>query len=230
VGVLGVATAFGLSLLVLAYAIGHISGCHVNPAVTLGLYVGGKLEGKLVPYYWIAQLIGGLGAGGLLRLIFKLSNNVIVPEGFATNGWDKNSPLGFHFGAVAFTEVVMTAIFVFVVLATTHPRFPAGFGGLAAGGTLWLVHLISIPVSNTSVNPARSLAVAPYAPDHTGLKQVWAFFVFPLLGAVVGAIVHRLVNADVVVDMAVPDVEGTVPKVADVGTTEVLIVEDETEG
>jgi aquaporin Z len=212
VGVFGVATAFGLSLLVLAYAIGHISGCHVNPAVTLGLFVSGKLDAKLLPYYWIAQLLGGLGGGGLLRLIFKLSDKVIVPEGFATDGWGKNSPLGFGFGSVAFTEVVMTAIFVFVVIATTHPRFPAGFGGLAAGGTLWLVHLISIPVSNTSVNPARSLAVAPFAPDHTGLKQVWAFFVFPLIGGVIGALVHRLLNTDEAVEEAVPDVEGIIPE------------------
>jgi aquaporin Z len=227
VGVFGVATAFGLSLLILAYAIGHISGCHVNPAVTLGMLLGGKVDPKLAPYYWGAQLLGGLGGGGLLRLIFWSSKNVIVPEGFATNGWGSNSPLGFNLTAVAITEVVMTAIFVFVVISTTHPRFPAGFGGLAAGGTLWLVHLISIPVSNTSVNPARSLAVAPWAPDHTGLKQVWAFFVFPLIGAAVGAVVYRILNADPAVDASVPDIEGTIPKADDGGSTTVIVVEED---
>jgi aquaporin Z len=211
VGVLGVATAFGLSLLILAYAIGHISGCHVNPAVTLGLVVSGKLDKKLVPYYWVAQILGGLGAGGLLRMIFAMSENVLVPRSFAGNGYNDGSPLRFNLGSVAVTEIVMTAILIFVVLSTTHPKFPAGFGGLAAGGTLWLIHLISIPVSNTSVNPARSLAVAPWAPDSLPLEQVWAFIVFPLIGGAVGAVVWMVVNRGHEGDEAVPDIEGTIP-------------------
>jgi aquaporin Z len=215
VGVFGVATAFGLSLLILAYSIGHISGCHVNPAVTLGLVVSGKLTIKIAPYYWVAQLLGGLGAGGLLRLIFFSSKNVIVPPTFATNGYDQLSPLHFSLTSVAITEVVMTAILIFVVLSTTHPKFPAGFGGLAAGGTLWLIHLISIPVSNTSVNPARSLAVAPFAPSNLGLEQVWAFIVFPLIGGVVGAVIWQAVNAGREGDDVTPDLEGTIPGEAD---------------
>jgi len=215
VGVLGVATAFGLSLLILAYAIGHISGCHVNPAVTLGLVVSRKLEARFLPIYWGAQIVGGLIGGGLLRLFFELSDNVTVPPAFATNGFDEGSPLGFSLASVAIVEVVMTAILIFVVLSTTHPRFPAGFGGLAAGGTLWLIHLISIPVSNTSVNPARSFAVAPFAPDSLGLEQVWAFFVFPLIGGVVGALIYQAVNAGREGDDVTPDIEGTIPSTAD---------------
>jgi aquaporin Z len=215
VGVLGVATAFGLSLLILAYAIGHISGCHVNPAVTLGLVVSRKLEAKFLPYYWVAQIVGGLLAGGLLRLVFSMSDEVAVPPSFAGNGFDEGSPLGFNLGSVAVVEIVMTAILIFVVLSTTHPKFPAGFGGLAAGGTLWLIHLISIPVSNTSVNPARSLAVAPWAPDSLPLEQVWAFIVFPLIGGVVGALIYMAINAGREGDEVTPDIEGTIPSTAD---------------
>jgi len=210
VGVFGVATAFGLSLLILAYAIGHISGCHVNPAVTFGAFLGGKLDAKLLPVYWVGQLAGGLIGGAILRLVFALSDKVAVPAGFATNGYGKHSPLGFGLGSVAVVEIIMTAILITVVLATTHPRFPAGFGGLAVGGTLWLIHLISIPVSNTSVNPARSLGVAPFAPDSTGLKQVWAFFVFPLIGGAVGALIHRLISPEGGEVAQTPDIEGNV--------------------
>jgi aquaporin Z len=209
VGVFGVATAFGLSLLVMAYAIGHISGCHINPAVSLGMVLGGKLKPALLPYYWLAQFAGGLGAGLMLRVIVKAGKTPIASSNFASNGYDAGSPLGFHLSAVALTEVVMTAILVFVILSTTHPRFPAGFGGIAAGVTLWLVHLISIPISNTSVNPARSLAVAPFAPISRPLHQVWAFIVFPLIGGIVGAIVFRVVNLEGAGAAAVPDVEGT---------------------
>ena len=206
VGVLGVATAFGLSLLIMAYAIGHISGCHVNPAVTLGLVVGKKLDAALVPYYWVGQVLGGLGAGALLRLIAK-TGDAPVGFGFATNGFDDRSPLGYSLTSVAIVEIVMTAILIFVVLSTTHPRFPVGFGGIAAGVTLWLIHLISIPVSNTSVNPARSLAVAPWADG--AMEQVWAFLVFPLIGGVIGAVVFLVLNSEGAAVENVPDVEGT---------------------
>jgi aquaporin Z len=197
IGALGVAAAFGLSLLVLAYSIGHISGCHVNPAVTLGMVVAGKLPASKLPTYWIAQIIGGLIGGGLLRLIFSASGKLTVPTQFASDGWGaKGSPAGFGLGSVAIVEILMTAIFVFAVISTTHPKFPAGFGGIAAGFALFLVHLISIPVSNTSVNPARSLAVAPFAPASLPIKQVWAFIVFPLIGAALAALAYRVLNSE----------------------------------
>jgi len=196
VGVFGVATAFGLSLLILAYAIGHVSGCHVNPAVTLGMVVGGKLDAKLAPVYWIGQILGGLAGGAALRFVFSFSDSVQVPRGLASNGYGEHSPLGFGLASVALVEVGLTALLIMVVLATTHPKFPAGFGGLAAGATLWLIHLISIPVSNTSVNPARSLGVAPFAPDSAHLKQVWAFLLFPLIGGAAGALIHRVISQE----------------------------------
>ncbi|HKY15997.1 MAG TPA: aquaporin, partial [Microthrixaceae bacterium] len=144
VGTLGVATAFGLSLLVLAYALGGISGCHVNPAVTLGMYLGGKIEAGMLLIYWGAQLIGGLIGGLILWGTFQLDDRAL-PAGFASNGFDDHSPQLWNLGAVALVEIVMTALLIMVVLSTTHLNFPIGFGGIAAGVTLWLIHLISIP-------------------------------------------------------------------------------------
>jgi len=194
VGILGVATAFGLSLLVMAYAIGHVSGCHVNPAVTLGLVIAKKLDAALLPVYWIAQLVGGALGGLILWITFKISDKPV--GGFATNGYGKFSPDGWKLGSVAIVEVIMTALLIFVVLATTHKKFPAGFGGIAAGFTLFLIHLISIPVSNTSVNPARSFGVALFADGKVAdaLPQLWAFIVFPLIGGVVGAVLWIVVQ------------------------------------
>lgn len=188
VGVLGVALAFGLSLLVMAYAIGNVSGCHINPAVTVGLWIAGKVPGKAVPVYVAAQLAGGV-AGGLA--IFGVASGAPGgfspdPTNFAVNGWAQRSPGGFSFGAMVVAEVLLTALLVFVVNSTTHHRFSAAAGGLTVGFTLVLIHLISIPIDNTSVNPARSLGVAIFA-GGDALSQVWAFFVFPVLGAVVGA-------------------------------------------
>ena len=196
VGLLGVATAFGLSLLVMAYAIGHVSGCHINPAVTLGLVVAKKLDAALLPVYWVAQLVGGAVGGFILWITFKISDRPV--GGFATNGYGKFSPDGWKLGSVAIVEIVMTALLIFVVLATTHAKFPAGFGGIAAGFTLFLIHLISIPVSNTSVNPARSFGVAIFADSKVvdALPQLWAFFVFPLIGGVVGAGLWMLVQGE----------------------------------
>lgn len=193
VGVLGVATAFGLSLLILAYAIGGISGCHVNPAVTLGMVLAGRMKIATAGIYWLAQAVGGL-IGGLILYATVKASGFTQPPGFASNGFGQHSPGGFKLGSVAIIEIVMTALLVLVVLSTTHPKFPAGFGGLAVGGTLWLIHLISIPVSNTSVNPARSLAVAPFAAETWPLQQLWAFIVFPLAGAVVGAALWMVVG------------------------------------
>lgn len=186
-----------------------LSRCHVNPAVTLGAVVSGKLDVALIPVYWSGQILGGLLGGAILRAVFALSDGVAVPAGFATNGYGEHSPLGFSLGSVAIVEIVMTALLIMVVLSTTHPRFPAGFGGLAAGGTLWLIHLISIPVSNTSVNPARSLAVAPFAPD-SGFQQVWAFLLFPLIGGVLGALIHRVISPEGAEVTQTPDIEGNV--------------------
>jgi aquaporin Z len=200
VGILGVATAFGLSLLVMAYTIGHISGCHVNPAVTLGLVVTKRVDAALLSYYWIGQLLGGLVGGFVLWLALKLSD-LPISEGFASNGYGDHSPSGFELGSVALVEIVMTGLLVFVVATTTRKQFPAGFGGLAAGFTLWLIHLISIPVSNTSVNPARSLGVAPFADANWPMEQLWAFIVFPSIGALFGAALYRACNR--------PEGEGT---------------------
>ena len=198
-GTLAVATAFGLSLLVLAYLIGGISGCHVNPAVTLGLWAAGKLDAAKLGWYWFAQLIGGLVGGLILWGTFKISD-LALPAGFASNGFGENSPAagsdlfggGFNLGSVALVEIVMTALLILAVLGTTHNKFPAGFVGVQVGFALFLIHLISIPVSNTSVNPARSLGVALFADESWPKQQVWAFFVFPLIGAAVGAMLWRV--------------------------------------
>jgi aquaporin Z len=188
VGVLGVALAFGLSLLCMAYLIGRISGCHINPAVTIGMIVTGKLEAaKSVPYF-IGQFVGGIVGGGIIALILSGTDGYLSRAqdvGFASNGYGEHSPGGFDLLSVAIIEVVVTAIFVLIVLGTTDENgVPKGFGPIAAGFGLALVHMISIPVSNTSVNPARSLATAVFQGDWA-LGQVWAFIVFPAIGAAV---------------------------------------------
>lgn len=193
VGILGIATAFGLSLLVMAYTIGPISGCHINPAVTVGLIAAKKVAPSRAPFYIGGQLVGGLVGGTLLWATFAMSD-IDRPAGFASNGYGDHSPSGFDLGSVMIVEVLMTLLLVMVVLGTTHPRFPSKDGSWAVGGALWLIHLISIPVSNTSVNPARSLAVAPFAGDSWAMTQLWAFFVFPLIGAVIGAALWMLMT------------------------------------
>ncbi len=192
-GALGVAAAFGLSLLVLAYAIGHVSGCHVNPAVTLGMVLGGRLEASRLPYYWVGQMLGGAVGGFILWITFKISDRPLAP-GFASNGYGEHSPDGWKLGSVIVVEVVLTALLIFVVLSTTHRRFPIGFGGIAAGFTLFLIHLISIPVSNTSVNPARSFGVAIFSGESWTVTQLWAFIVFPLIGGAVGAGLWKVIQ------------------------------------
>jgi aquaporin Z len=189
VGVLGVALAFGLALLVMAYAIGNISGCHINPAVTVGLVLARKLSPRELPTYLGGQLVGGV-AGGLA--IWAIAAGAAggfdpSPANFAVNGWGELSPGGFGLASVAIAEILLTALLVFVVLSTTHRRFVPVAGGLAVGLTLALIHIISIPVSNTSVNPVRSLAAAVFA-GGDALVQLWAFIVFPLAGAALGAI------------------------------------------
>lgn len=190
VGILGVSFAFGLSVLVMAYTIGSISGCHINPAITLGLVIAKKVKGSLLPLYWVAQVTGAIIGALLLKVIASgVKDWSISDYGFGTNGFDKLSPGGFSLGAVALTEVLFTAIFVLVVIQTTRKGVPAGFGPLSAGFALVLIHLITIPVSNTSVNPARSIGPALIKGGEALSGQLWAFVVFPLLGAIIAGIV-----------------------------------------
>jgi aquaporin Z len=202
VGVLGVSLAFGLSLLAMAYAIGSISGCHINPAVTVGLWLNGNVPGALVPVYVVAQLVGAALAALTIAGIASDGPNGFDPSplNFAVNGWDALSPGGFGFGAMVAVEITFTAILVFVVLSTTARRFPPGATGLTAGLTLTLIHLVTIPVDNTSVNPARSFGTAIVA-GGDALDQLWAFLVLPIVGAVIAAVVWRVL-ADRPVDQA----------------------------
>jgi aquaporin Z len=187
VEVLGVALGFGIALLAMAYAIGNISGCHINPAVTLGLLAMRKIEAGLVPFYLVGQFAGAVG-GLVIWAVASGGPGKFDPgvTNFAVNGWGDLSPGGFDFGAMAIVEIVMTAVLVFVVLSTTHRKFSPAAGGLAVGLTLTLIHLMSIPVDNTSVNPARSFGMAIFAGGHA-IDQLWAFFLFPFVGALVGA-------------------------------------------
>jgi aquaporin Z len=194
IGVLGVALAFGFSLLVAAYAIGPISGCHINPAVTLGTWLAGKTKTDVLPSYIGGQIVGGFAGGLLLWIITKTVDGFDANSAtFAVNGWDDWSPGGFGFWAMVITEIIMTAVLVFVVLSTTRKEYSGGVVGVHVGLTLALIHLISIPVDNTSVNPVRSFAVAIFA-GSDAMKQLWAFIVFPLLGAAVGWAAHQMLN------------------------------------
>lgn len=195
VGILGVALAFGLSLLTMAYLIGRISGCHINPAVTIGMLTTRKLApAKSVPYF-VGQFAGGIVGAGLIALILMGTDGFLgqaQAAGFAANGYGEHSPAGFDLVSVALIEIVVTAVFVLIVLGTTDERgVPKGFGPIAAGLGLALVHMISIPVSNTSVNPARSVATALFQGDWA-LGQVWAFLLFPSLGAVLAGAIWLL--------------------------------------
>ncbi|MGR6834287.1 aquaporin Z [Aliivibrio wodanis] len=191
IGFVGVALAFGLTVLTMAYAIGHISGCHLNPAVSIGLWVGGRFETKdLVPYI-ISQVLGGIAAGGILYLIASGQAGFDLAGGFASNGFGEHSPGGYTMTAALITEVVLTAMFLIVIMGATDSRAPAGFAPIAIGLCLTLIHLISIPVTNTSVNPARSTAVAVYVGDWA-TSQLWLFWVAPIVGAVIGALIYKV--------------------------------------
>ncbi|GAA5646597.1 aquaporin Z [Vibrio proteolyticus] len=193
IGFLGVALAFGLTVLTMAYAIGHISGCHLNPAVTIGLWAGGRFAAKEIAPYIIAQVAGGLIAGGVLFLIASGQPGFdVVSSGFATNGYGEHSPGGYSMVAALITEVVMTMMFLLVILGATDQRAPQGFAPIAIGLCLTLIHLISIPVTNTSVNPARSTGVALYVGDWA-TSQLWLFWVAPIIGAVLGAIAYKAI-------------------------------------
>ncbi len=193
IGLLGVSLAFGLTVLTMAYAIGHISGCHLNPAVSLGLWAGGRFPiNQLLPYI-VAQVIGALVAGGVLFLIASGKAGFDVSAGFASNGYGEHSPGGYSLLAALVTEVVMTMMFLLVILGATDKRAPQGMAPIAIGLCLTLIHLISIPVTNTSVNPARSLGVAVYVGDWA-LAQLWLFWVAPFVGAVLGAMIYRFIG------------------------------------
>ncbi|MCG8905973.1 MULTISPECIES: aquaporin Z [Pseudomonas] len=194
IGVLGVALAFGLTVVTMAYAIGPISGCHLNPAVTLGLWAGGRVRTLDVVPYIVAQCIGGVIAGAVLFYIASGKPGFDALAGFAANGYDALSPTGYSLHSAMAIEVLLTAFFLFVIMGATDSKLaPAGFAPIAIGLTLTLIHLISIPIDNTSVNPARSLGVALFA-DPAFMKQLWLFWVGPLVGGVIGALVYRVVR------------------------------------
>jgi aquaporin Z len=193
IGLLGVSLAFGLTVMTMAFAIGHISGCHLNPAVSIGLYVGGRFEAKELAPYIIAQVLGGIAAGGVLYLIASGKAGFDVTAGFASNGYGAHSPGGYSLLAAFITEVVMTLMFLIIILGATDKRAPQGFAPIAIGLGLTLIHLISIPVTNTSVNPARSTGVALYV-GGWAISQLWLFWIAPIIGAALGGIVYRFLG------------------------------------
>jgi len=195
IGLLGVALAFGLTVLTMAVAIGHISGCHLNPAVSVGLVVGGRFPASQLLPYVVAQVVGGIVAGGVLYLIASGKAGFDVAGGFASNGFGEHSPGGYSLLAALVTEIVMTMMFLLVILGATDKRAPAGMAPIAIGLCLTLIHLISIPVTNTSVNPARSTGVALYVGDWA-VAQLWLFWVAPIVGAVLGALVYRFIGSE----------------------------------
>ena len=195
IGLLGVSLAFGLTVLTMAYAIGHISGCHLNPAVSIGLWAGGRFPANQLLPYIAAQVIGGVLAGGALYLVASGKAGFELSAGFASNGYGAHSPGGYSLAAALIAEVLLTMMFLLVILGSTDARAPQGMAPVAIGLCLTLIHLISIPVTNTSVNPARSLGVALYVGDWA-LAQLWAFWVAPIAGAVLGALVYRYIGAE----------------------------------
>lgn len=195
IGLLGVSLAFGLTVLTMAFAIGHISGCHLNPAVSFGLWAGGRFPAKELPPYVVAQVLGGIAAGGVLYLIASGQAGFDLSAGFASNGYGAHSPGGYSLPVALITEVVMTMMFIFVIMGATDKRAPQGFAPIAIGLCLTLIHLISIPVTNTSVNPARSTGVALYA-GGWAISQLWLFWVAPIVGGMLGALIYRLIGKE----------------------------------
>ncbi len=195
IGLLGVSLAFGLTVLTMAFAIGHISGCHLNPAVSIGLWAGGRFPAKDLLPYIIAQVLGGIAAGAILYLIASGKAGFDLSAGFASNGYGDHSPGKYSLLAALVCEVVMTMMFLLVILGSTDKRAPQGFAPIAIGFCLTLIHLISIPVTNTSVNPARSTGVAVFVGDWA-LAQLWLFWVAPIIGALIGAAIYRFIGHD----------------------------------
>ena len=194
IGFVGVSLAFGLTVVTMAYAIGHISGCHLNPAVSIGLWMGGRFDAKELLPYIIAQVLGGIAGAGILYLIVTGKAGADIGS-FAANGYGEHSPGGYGMTAALITEVVMTFAFLIVILGSTHSKAPAGFAGLAIGLCLALIHLISIPVTNTSVNPARSTSQALFVGDWA-MGQLWLFWVAPIVGAILAGIVYKYLSPE----------------------------------
>jgi aquaporin Z len=193
IGLHGVSLAFGLTVLTMAFAIGHISGCHLNPAVSIGLWAGGRFPGKQLLPYILSQVAGALAGAAVLYVIASGKPGFdVVASGFASNGFGEHSPGHYSFTASVVTEVVMTMFFLLIIMGATDKRAPAGFAPIAIGLALTLIHLISIPVTNTSVNPARSTGVALFVGDWA-VTQLWVFWLAPIVGAVMGAVTYRLI-------------------------------------
>ncbi len=195
IGLLGVALAFGLTVLTMAFAVGHISGCHLNPAVTVGLWAGGRFPGKELAPYIIAQVLGAIAAGGVLFLIASGKAGFDVSAGFASNGYGEHSPGGYGLTSALVSEIVMTMMFLIVIMGATDKRAPQGLAPVAIGLCLTLIHLISIPVTNTSVNPARSTGVAVFA-GGWAVAQLWLFWIAPIVGGALGAIIYRFIGSE----------------------------------
>lgn len=195
IGWLGVSFAFGLTVLTMAYTVGPISGGHFNPAVSLGLMVGGRFPAKDLLPYWVAQVIGAIAAAVVLYLIVSGAPDFAGVGGFASNGYGEASPQGYSLMSALIIEIVMTAFFILIILGATSDKAPAGFAPIAIGLALTLIHLISIPVTNTSVNPARSTGVALFA-DGPALAQLWLFWVAPLIGGAIGALIWKAMSSD----------------------------------
>ncbi len=195
IGFVGISLAFGLTVLTMAYAIGHISGCHLNPAVSIGLWVSGRFPASRLLPYILAQVAGGIAGAAILYLIASGAPGFDVAKGFASNGFAEHSPGGYSMMASFVCELILTMFFLMVILGATDKRAPAGFAPIAIGLCLTLIHLISIPVTNTSVNPARSTAVAIFVGDWA-VVQLWLFWLAPILGAVLGASVYRFIATD----------------------------------
>lgn len=208
IGLLGVALAFGLTVLTMAYAIGHVSGCHLNPAVSIGLWAGGRFPANQLLPYIVAQVVGGALGAGVLYVIASGQAGFSLADGFAANGYGEHSPGGYSLLAGLVSEIVMTMMFLFIILGATDKRAPVGFAPTAIGLGLTLIHLISIPVTNTSVNPARSTAVALFVGDWA-LAQLWLFWVAPIAGALIGAVIFRYIGSPEGLAGALPSKAGS---------------------
>lgn len=196
IGFVGVALAFGLTVLTMAYAIGHISGCHLNPAVSIGLWIGKRFDGKDLFPYIISQILGAIAGALVLYLILQGKADFDGVGGFAANGYGDHSPGGYSLTAAFIAEFLLTFFFLFLILGSTYTKAPQGFAGIAIGLALTLIHLISIPITNTSVNPARSLSQAIFAEGGWALGQVWLFFVAPILGAIAAGILYEFLSPE----------------------------------
>ena len=194
IGFVGVAIAFGLTVLTMVYAIGHISGCHLNPAVSIGLWMGGRFESKSLLPYIVAQVLGAIAGAGILYIIASGKAGFEL-GGFAANGYGEHSPDGYSMVAALVAEIFLTFMFLIVILGATHKNAPKGFAGIAIGLALTLIHLISIPVTNTSVNPARSTSQALFVGDWA-LSQLWLFWLAPIVGAILAGIVYKLISSE----------------------------------